>query len=328
MALLNLLIKLTAYGDVSATQNPTQRYVDWARSLSGLQIGPAGSQSYIIPASSSLSIFSGIRATTLDGTTAFDLSLSALNPSRYRFTFSAGTNPGLRTDRSLTLTGATVTVAVSANQSATFTKAGGAGDFTNVVVGDNLYLPGPLTGDGASPFNVLNQGFWVVIGKASNSQITASRLPGQTFSGANEAVLLTTNAQVQAYSAAGVQVGDSVDISAGFAVPALQSYTVLAVTSTWFEVLSTVPLAAQSGITPGASGMIFYSLGKSLVYVEMDQPGVAQANGDTGVSQRLVPVVAGDSTQPGLYLRRGLTYSLTLVNKAEVPANAVVITVD
>jgi hypothetical protein len=331
MALLNFLVKLTAYGDPSPTQNPTQRFVDWTRLLSGLQVGPAGSQSYVIPASSSLSIFSGIRPTTIDGTTVFSLfSVAALSPSRYRFQWDGGgTNPTLRTDRNLLWSSELATVNVLANQSATITVSGGLGhDFTGVQVGDNLYLPGPVTDDGSSPFSPLNQGFWLVIGILSSTEIVVTRLPGQPFSAANEAVTLSSAGFIQAYSAAGVQVGDSLNVSAGFSAPALQTYSVLAVTSTYVDVLSTIPLAENDNILPGAAGMIFYSQGKSLVYVEMDQQGLVQANGDSGTSQNLAPILAGDPTQPGLYLRRGLTYSLTLVNNAQVSANAVVITVD
>jgi hypothetical protein len=57
-----------------------------------------------------------------------------------------------------------------------------------------------------------------------------------------------------AYAAAGIQVGDSVDVTAGFA-PAVQgSYTISQVTSKWFEVTSARGIPAQAGILPGVTG--------------------------------------------------------------------------
>jgi len=61
-----------------------------------------------------LTAFNGSVATTIDGTTQFTTSINYILNSTYRFSWTGGTNPTLKTNRNLTLSVASVMVAVNA----------------------------------------------------------------------------------------------------------------------------------------------------------------------------------------------------------------------
>ena len=204
------------YGDNEvATANPKRLYVDWTRDVNNLTVENPHARSYEIDPGASLALFSGFRVSSIDGTTAFSLSLSPLSTTTYRLNWTGGTSPGFRTDRALALSGRTIAVAVNNNASATFTLA--TGSFAGVQVGDTLLVPGVSTGDPASPFNPANNGSWQVIAVTS-STLTVIPAANASFSGVGETVALTSNAQLQAFSPTGVQIGDTLSISAGFSL--------------------------------------------------------------------------------------------------------------
>jgi hypothetical protein len=321
---LSVTTKIIAFADSASGSNPRLKWFDWLRDIPGAPVADPKSEGHIIAPGSSKVIFDGVRATTTDGTTAFALTLSPLDPSRYRFTWTGGTNPGLRTGRNLTLNGVAITF--TANINATLTASVPAGpDFTAVQVGDIVFVPHTSTGDAANVISDINAGYWVVLGKASSTSITLVRPSGEDFQGATETVTLTANSQFRAYSTSGVQVDDHVDVSAGFGLATRKAYQIVAATDTFFEVISTTPLAAESGILPGATGMLFYTDNKSFVYIEADQECAVRVNGDLGNYQRLSPVDPSDASKPAQYMKRGPTWSLTIVNLAAVPVNVTVI---
>ena len=267
------------------------------------------------------SIFSGTRSTSIDNTTQFTISLNPLDPSIYRFTNTGGTAPALRTNRGVALSGITMTL--TANINGTLTMSAGSGSpFSGVLVSDILFIPGPSTGDPTDRFNTANEGFWTVLGVTSNTLITLVRQGD--FSGMSEIVVPANNA-VLVYSAAGVQVGDYVDISSGFSNTVQRSYQVLAVTPGWFEVTSTTPLDNEVA-TPHAAGMVFYYLFKRYLHIESDQDACVQVNGDSGLAAgRISPLQVGGF---GEYEKIGPVWSLTLVNRASVSANVVIISAE
>jgi hypothetical protein len=207
------------------------------------------------------------------------------------------------------------------NQNGSATMTISAGSFAAVVVGDTVFIPGLTTGDTAGPFNALNEGFWVVIGKLSNTSLTLTRLAGVTFQAASEAPVLTANSQLQAFSATGVQLGDAVSISAGFSTTTQSTYAVYTVTPGWFEVLASRALPLETSIIPGTTGMLFYSAAKRFVRLETDQPCIIQFNGDTGTTGQLAPWSAGDPTLVAWSERVGPTFQVTVVSASLVPAN-------
>jgi hypothetical protein len=169
----------------------------------------------------------------------------------------------------------------------------------------------------------LNEGYWTAIAASANS-ITIVRAAGSVFSGSSETVTPTAGAQLQAFTAAGVQAGDTVEISAGFSGATLRSYDLLAVNPEWIEFRSTAPLGAQTGILPGAAGLAIYTQAKRFLFVQSDQEIVVRENGDTGNTNRVVPVIPGDKNFPGLHIKIGPVWKLVLVNRSSSRANVMV----
>lgn len=323
-ATLRTVSSVVAYGDMTQSNNPKLRYVDWSRDLTEELVDNPRSESHILTPGEEKLIFDGTRSTSIDGTSAFSLSLVSGTSDRYRFTWTAGTDPVFRSSRSFTVSGGTVTVVVNANNTATFTVSGGS--FTGIQVGDTVWLPGPPD-IVSSPFNVLNQGFWVVLA-VNATTLTLSR-PGDSFSAVGEGPISVTAAeQLQAYSAAGVQPGDKLEVTAGFSATALRNYQVVDVTNKYVEVESTVPLAAESGILPGAGGMLFFTTVKRWLRIEADQECVIRINGDTSSFQRLTPWLAGDPLKVGEYVKTGAVWSLKIFNRSPLPASISVISVE
>lgn len=325
---LNIIAQILAYGGVPATNNPPFQFVNWTRSLQGLAVTDAGSDAVQVPPNSTVTVFSSVVTppVAFNSSTAFTTSLNPLNPSRYRFTISAGTG-ALRTDRTLTMGGNLITVAIQPNATATFTiTSGSGGDFSTVQVGDTVFIPGVATGDSiSSPFNPSNQGFWTVIA-TSSSALTLVRPAGTQFQGVGEAVMVTANNQVDAFSAAGVQVGNSVNFNATstFTAPLLQTFVILAVTPTWFEVLSALPLPNVTGVV-GTTGSAFFISAPTFLYVEVDQNATITLNGaSAGVN--VVPSASGNPAAPGLYMLTGPVWELQLQNNSLLTMNATVIT--
>jgi hypothetical protein len=313
MALLDIHSSHLIYGDTQAvTSNPKRVYVDWSRHHNSVQVNRPESKSFQVEPGQSLTLFSGTRSTSIDGTTTFGLTLNPALASVYRLTATGGTAPAFRTARSFTPSGVALTLAV--NNNATLELSMGSGNF-NAQVGDIVFVPGTTTGDTASPFSPLNVGLWVVV-SATATKLTLVRPVGTDFQGAAEVVTPDSNSQLLIYSAAGVQVGDNVEISGGFSSVTQQAFVVSAVTPTWVEFTSTQALPLETGVLPGSSGMTFYTSVKRFVRVEVDQDAVVRFNGDTGNTNRLSPHVAGDADRMAHLEKWGPCWQLVVVNRS------------
>lgn len=323
-ARLNFTAKILAFADSRDSNDPRLRYADWYRHMGGISVGTVkGGENHTIEAGGSKTFFDGTRSTTIDGTTAFSVALSPLDPSRYRFTYTGGTSPGFRASRSLTPNGISLTFLVNANATVTLTSASAL--FGAVQVGDIVFVPNTSTGDAANVIAATNSGYWQVLAVGGATSITLVRFAGEDFSAQNETVVPTANSQLVAYGPSGVQVGDYVDISSGFSSASRKIYRVEAVTDTFFEVISTTAIPAETGILPTNAGLSFYTSAKSFVYVEANQECAIRANGDTGNSQRVSPAEAGNPDMPGIYCKFGPTWALTVVNRSAFPAEIVLI---
>lgn len=323
-ATLNIFTKILAFQDTPVNSNPRLRTVDWDRECGGIPVKDPESTGHQIAIGGSKLIFDGSRATTIDGTTAFSLDLLATNASTYRITHTGGTAPGFRTSRALTLNGCAVTFTVQPNNLVALNVAGPS-DFTSVQVGDYLFIPHTTTGDAANVINVLNAGYWQVLVKTNATNLVITRPTGITFEGVSEIVTLTSNSQMRGFNATGVQVGDTVAISAGFSQATRKTFLVTAVTDLFVEFVSTLPLPNESGILPTATGMRFYTDNKRIVYIECDQEAVIRVNGDTGDFQSVSPIEPGNPNKPALYLKTGSIYTITIVNKSTSLLNALVV---
>lgn len=316
---LKLLNNTLAFADVGADSNPMRRFFDWRANRSYAVKNPTGIPHAVDPGAS-LNLFSGVRSLSTDGTTALRLDLSPLASTRYRFTWTGGTDPVLRQARALILSGRNVVVVVNSNLSVTFTTQ--AGDFGVVQVGDVIFIPDTTTGDAAAPFNPLNTGYWSVLAvDGAGAWVQLARPTGAGFLAYPETVAVTANAQVLAYGAAGVQVGDSVNLSAGFTAPVQGAYQIVAVTSKWFEVVATQPLPSAISATPGAAGFQVYTSAKRYVRFEADQSCCIRLNGDTGNSNQLTPWAPADPDQTASYEKVGPCWSATVVNLSSQSLN-------
>lgn len=324
---LHLISNIFAYADQQQSSNPLKKYVDWAVDHLYPVANPK-SDPYVVDPSASLSLFNGTRTLLTDGTSEFLLSLSTLAPTRYRLAWDGtGTNPVLRTDRNLALAAHAVTVTVNANMTTTW--ASNVGDWSAVLVGDTVFVPDTTTGDAASVFNPLNTGYWTVIAKAGNgANVTLSRPVGTGFIGFSQVVTPGTSAFVVAFAAAGVQVGDSLTLSAGFTAPVLGTYQIVAVNSKWVEFFSTVALPSGVAALPGAAGIQIYTRLKRFIRIEADQLCAIQLNGDTGQTQQIAPWVPADVNNMGAYEKSGPVWSATIVNLTSTPANILLISAE
>jgi hypothetical protein len=318
MSTLVVTSKAVAHSDSASSNDPRRKHFDWLRDRKFTVSNPKSNEE-VIPAGGSFSFFNGTVATSIDGTTAFTITKSPLGGGRYRFTNSGGTAPAFRTTRGVAANGQNVTITDNGDGSATFTLGGSTWGTT--VAGDSLWLPGPQTGDAATPFNVLNQGSWVIIAVLSATVIQAVRPSGIAFSVAGETVAVTANTQVQTFSAAGVQAGDKVDISAAFSPTTQRTFEIVEINPSWFEVLSTIAVPLEVGKIPTATGMVFYSDAKTYVCLETDQEIALRFNGATDDRLRISPSQPGVEEQTGWHEHTGPSWSLTVVNKSSQASN-------
>ena len=164
MSASNLRIGWLVYNDNVASNNPYVRVFDLAYNILGSSVSEPKAEDLLIPAGSSMTIFSGTRTTSIDGTTAFDITKPYATLNTYRFSRSAGTQPQFRTNRAIAVDN-TTQFAVSVNGPViTLTNSGGtAPDFSSVVVGDIVRI------DSSAGFAANNQGTFTIIAKTTTS---------------------------------------------------------------------------------------------------------------------------------------------------------------
>lgn len=323
-ATLNVNSSAVAFGDTSLTNNPRRRIFDWTRNANGIAVQNPKAVAYSLYAGQNLSLFSGTRTVTIDGTTRFDVKSMGLGV--YRFTWNAGTAPGMRTQRALTFAATNVVITINNNSTATFT-AGSGTPFAAVQAGDSVYIPLP-TDPVSGPFNPANGGFWTVL-SASNTVLNMSRSSGATFNAAAETVSVTNtvNGPMLAFSATGVQVADKVDITAGFSATTQRTYEINALTCNWFEIATVSPIPEETAVAPTAVGVAYYSAAKVFVRIETDQECAVFVNGST-TGIRVSPITAGSQESVGWFEILGPVWSLSATNRSQYPLNINVFTAE
>ncbi len=254
--------------------------------------------------------FDGTRSIAADATSILAFTLSPINVDPiYRFMWTGGAHLGLRTSRAVDLSAKSVTMALNANETVTLTTD--PGSFTSVVSSDWLFIPGVKTGDPIGPFSEENVGYWVILSKdVAGGVLQLARIAPAGFSGRSETVVVSTAPQLLAFSAGPVQIGDSVDVQAGFSLPILRSYVVSALTPDWFEIVASDPLPSfEQGVA--AVPPVFYYDAQQVSWLQVDQEALVVAN---GVAKRLSPVVPG--VVSGQWLSTGPNWSLAVTNRS------------
>jgi hypothetical protein len=306
MSKLNLQVYLNAYSDSNSSNNPSQNNFKWLRDMNGLIVSDPQSIPVSLAPGETKSIFNAARSLSQDGSTQYSIALKPLVSNTYVLSWVSGTAPNFRTPRS---TGADATTQVSVTLNgplATFTSTGGtAFDFSSVQIGDQVVI-----GD---EFNPGNQGIWTIIAKTSTSITVENELgfaEGPITLGSDFAN------QVQVFSAAGVQAGDTLNIVAGFSQATWGSYAITAVHANSLEFISVPVLPVESAIT---TQVAIYESAKKFVYLETDQPISMIVNGVENAEVR--PFVINSSTSPGLFMRTDTIFSLSVTNDSLSPAN-------
>jgi hypothetical protein len=174
-----------------------------------------------------------------------------------------------------------------------------------VVVGDKVRI--------GNLFNVSNQGEWKIIALTATSFSIAN--PSAVAEGP---IALGSGfaSQVQIYSAAGVQINDTLVISSGFSQVSWASYLVTSVSANSLQFYTTAILPQEGPIT---TEIAIYESAKNLVYLETDQTCELTINGvDAGDVE---PWVSPNCIAPGMYLRKATIYSMSVLNTSTNAAN-------
>jgi hypothetical protein len=157
--------------------------------------------------------------------------------------------------------------------------------------------------------------------------VTLARPTGEEFTAITQTVS-PADTDILFFSSSGVQINDKVVVNAGFAQAALTTYTVVAVTATWFEVTATQALPTSQVAIPGANGIQFYYAAKRYIRAEADQECVLRLNGDTGNTNKLQPWTAGDPDHTAFFEKVGPCWSAVVVNLSSEPLNFLFISVE
>lgn len=323
MAFLDLGLRVLAFRDASVTSNPQRRSVDENLQMTGMVVGTPAETPLDLAAGELLTVHDGLRTLGADGTTQFALSISPLSPDRYRLAWTGtGTAPAFRVERAFLTPTVSLTLTLNANLTITVTGAGPS--YGTVQVGDQVLIPGAATGDGSSPFDPRNVGYWDVIG-TTGSSLTLARPADQAATGLTETVSVTTATQFLAFAATPVQVGDQIAIVAGFSTNARRSFVVLAVSSRWVDLQSTVALAPETA-TPGAGGLFVYAAAKTIVLLETDQLLGVYVNGAATESLTVDVLTDQAGTRLGLFVVTGPVWQLKVKNKASTRLSGLAVT--
>lgn len=308
MATLKTLIFLQGYegspSGACAGNPPSRNFFKWTRENQS-SISSALSETFQIAPGESQTLFSGTVSLTQDGTTQYSLALAPFQSNIYQLTNTAGTAPTFRTLRTIG-TDATTQVTTSVNGPIlTYTFTGGTlPNLSSVVPGDNVLI--------GNDFNTLNQGstgIWQIISTTSTSFSVVN--PTGYVEGPVTLGSGFTN-QVRIFSAAGVQIGDTVVISSGFSPVSWGSYQITLVTDNTLQFSYTGSLPTESGIL---TEVAVYSVAKTMVYAESDQNLTLTLNGGSP-GPTIVPIVSNGSVFPGMFLLNGITYSLSVTNNS------------
>jgi hypothetical protein len=324
MSKFSLSVYLNAYDDTRSTNAPSRSPINWSRDLQSILVSNPKSEDYTIAPGETRLLFSGVRTLLQDVTTEYSLSLVAFSTQTYQLSWASGTLPNFRTPRT---TGADATTQVTTSINGplvTFTSTGGTNfSFGSVIVGDYVTI--------GNLFNSANQGTFQIVAVTATSFTIANLLgviEGPITLGAGFAT------QVQIYSAAGVQVGDTLVISSGFSPVTWGSYKITAVYAESLQFYSTAVLPQESSIT---TEVAIYSNARSFIYLETDSTITISINGNAtpttvqpfpsvgccnpGVGNGTTSGQSGNGNVPGMLMLKSTIYSLSVTNNGIDPAN-------
>lgn len=321
MSIINLHVNCVAYNDTKTSNNPSIRIFDVAYKLPGKPASKPKAEDYTVAPGATMPIFSGVRSTSIDGTTEFSLTKPNANQEIYRLTHTGGTAPAFRDARDLQIDNTTeLTVTVNGPIAVISHTGGTALDTTDVQIGDFLKLTA------LSGFSQSNRGTFTIIAK------TASSLTIRNSNAANETAVITAS-EVLAYSAGSnnkAQIEDKIKISAGFSVSSYGTYEISDVTPSYieFRACESNGMALETGIIPGAAGLTIYHSAKKFILIAAQQKCSIELNGNTSESCIVEPIEVNNPETPGLFMKHGLTYDLSVKNLSLEPLKIIIVSVE
>jgi hypothetical protein len=301
MSKLNILVHLNAYSDAASSNNPNLNNFKWSREVQGLAIDEAKSDGFRLASGVSSTVFNGSRTLVHDGTTQYQLSIKAGTANTYMLKAIAGTQPVFKTLRVLTTSIATtVSVSKNANLITIAVTAGPAVDFlaAGVVVGDLALLGTPFASQNRGTFKILSA--------------TTTTISFENAGGIAEAtVALTADFanEMRIFSAAGVQIADTLAILGGFSSLSQSNYEITYVADNYLEFYSTMTLPQETKTTTQIAA---YTDAKQLIYIESNKKLDVTINGSQTL--RIQPFIMGTVVTPGMLLLKANIFSISVSN--------------
>ena len=299
MSKLNLNVGISSYSDGNPTNNPQLSHFKWQRNASGLLVSePRSFETQVGPGQTS-SLYSGSYALSSNNTTEFDLLLKAGTASTYQIVYKTGPAPQFRTKRSLASDATTeISITKNANLAIVTSTGGTSPDFivSGVQVGDKVKL--------GSEFNSSNQGTFSIL------SVTASSLTFVNENAVPETSIVLGSGfedELRIFSAAGVQIGDKIEISGGFSPASFGTYEITGVQDNIVELYSTTALPVESDISNVQISI--YTSAKRLIYVEATKKCTLNINGSQQVDINPIPDLGY-----GMALITADIYSLSVTN--------------
>lgn len=306
---LNFLVFLNSYSDANSSNNPSMSNFKWDREMRGLAVENPQSLAFSLAPGETRTLFNGSRTLAQDGTTQYSIALKPLTSNTYILSNVAGTAPNFRTARAPGADATTQLTVTLNGPLATFASTGGtplALLSGGAVVGDYVRI--------GNLFNPSNQGEWKIIA------LTATSFTVENELGAAEGPITLGSGfatQLQIYSAAGVQIGDTLNITGGFSPVTQGAYKVTSVGAEFLEFYSADVLPQEGPITTQAIAL--YIDAKQFIYMEADQSCSMVINGSPAGD--IQPFVINNSTSPGVFMRTSVMYSMSVTNNSTSPAN-------
>ncbi len=319
MSKMNLLVHLNAYRDVTDTNNPSLNHFKWNRDLQGLNVSEPTSKCVELQAGQSLILFSGTVSTNSDLTTTWDIALKAGSSNLYQISHNGGTAPDFRTSRAI---GSDATTEVTVTKNAkllTFQATGGTiWDLSaaGVAVGDEVRIAGG--------FNAVNQGKFKILSFSVNSFTVENEIgqaEGPIVLGADFAT------EVQVFSADGVQVGDKVDVLAGFSSVTFGTYDIVDVNPDYIEIFSSESLPIETAVSNNPDALLIYQDAKQFLFIESDKKLDIKINGST-ITNEIIPMTAGTDKKPGFFMSSASLKSAEIINKDQSTATIFYVTAE
>lgn len=319
MSKMNLLIHLNGYKDENATNNPSKNHFKWNSDNQGITISEPDSKEIKLPAGQSLSLFAGSISTSADNTTTWNIALKSGTTQTYVISKASGTSPAFRTART---TGADATTQITVTKNAsllTFSSTGGTA--LNLIVG------GVAVGDEVrigTLFNVVNRGKFKVLARTATS-FTIENENGQAEGPITLGVGFAD--QINIFSAAGVQVGDKVDLKAGFSSVSFGSYEITDVSPDYIEIYSGDALPTENGVSNNPAALLIYRDSKNFLYIESDKKLSIKID-DSATPNQLNPMMAGTTSIAGVFMSSAPMKSVEITNTSMETATIFYVTTE